>query len=140
MKRLRDDALRNAVARRLYLARAEGRVITLDEAVGEVIDGAAPAYFVEFDSAYERILDYVKTGSSTKVVNPLKRAMYAEITRKCLAILARRPYLSISDVLARVLTAETASSFFITKAYALRRLRATTKEPSHLRLRTRKLF
>lgn len=103
---------------------------TVRQVVARAVLHKAPSYYVSIDTA-EEVVKGCLCGMKPRCT-PLKAQMWDEIAAKVRAVRDRNPHLAFTQVMARVLTSENASRFFIgaergmTIYYEMRRLRQLT--------------
>lgn len=85
--------------------------LDLKTLVKKVVDGPAPAYYVEYVTAMKRVRE-IRAGQR-QISNSIRGRMWAEICGKVEELMQRRPNLPLSAAVARVLIDESASSFFL---------------------------
>lgn len=120
---------------------SNGIITTIDTAIRSAAEAPAPSYYVSFDHA-RRCVSALLRGVAIPNSRSRRGQMMIEIGEKCRRLLETNTDLKISDALARVLTSESATSFFISFAQARNIYFNTRRAARHNknRLRTRRLF
>ncbi len=120
---------------------SNGIITTIDLAIRAAAQAPAPGYYVSFDHA-RRCVGALLRGVGIANSRSRRGQMMVEISEKCRRLLDTDPDLKIGDALARVLTSESASSFFLSFAQA-RNIYFNSRRAARLRkhrLRQRRLF
>ena len=121
LTRLRNRELLRDYKQALKDAYQGSAGINRRELVRKVLLGGKPLYYVDFDHAYNVIM-HINQHSIVSKKTRLKQAMWMEIYHKVKAQQEKRPSLSLSGALARVLATERASRYFISEGYAYKYL------------------
>lgn len=124
---LRNRELLRDYKRALKEAYRSNAEINRRELIRKVLLEGKPLYYVNFDHAYNVIMHINCRNEVTKKTH-LKRAMWMEIYHKVKAEQEKRPSLSLSSALARVLASERASRYYISEAYAYKYLYTVCRE------------
>lgn len=127
LTRLRNRELLRDYRRELKEAFNNNAEINRRELIRKVLLDGKPLYYVNFDHAYNVIM-HINCHNEVSKKTQLKRAMWMEIYHKVKAEQEKRPSLSLSSALARVLATERASRYFISEAYAYKYLYSVCRE------------
>lgn len=140
-KESRDRDLLRCIDREKRRLLNSGVFTTINAAIRAAVEAPAPGYYIGFDYAL-RCVSELRRGAAAPSRLSRRGCMLAEILGKCETTLAEHPGLSLNEALARVLTSQTASSFFISFAQA-RKIYFASRHDHRLRghrLRGRRLF
>lgn len=97
------------------------------EAIRQAIHAGRPQYYLSYNRTYTVMLHYVKHGD-VPIKSAEQRAMWLEIAKSVTEQMAKRPYLSLPQAIARTLSTARASRFFISEAYAYKLLYRIVRE------------
>ncbi len=131
LTRLRNRELLRDYRKALKDAYKNNPEINRRDIVRRVLLDGKPRYYVDFDHAYNVIM-HINSKSHVSKKTRLKQAMWLEIYHKVKAEQEKRPSLSLSCALARVLASERASRYFISENYAYKYLYTVCRESRQL--------
>lgn len=120
LKEQRNQAFIRAInrAKSELLRTAEGK-ITIEDILNRLTTMEAPGYFVDHTYALRNVSALLRGRDEfTPTARSRRRALFGELAEKCKAQIERNPQLSLNEALARVLSVEPASSFFLSYAQA----------------------
>lgn len=112
---------------------------TVDEVIGELLDGDAPAFYVSFEYAYNKICQIVK--GKCRLANTRRSIMWLDLAREVRRVISLKHPITIADALMDVLETSRAPSFYLSHESA-RRLyyKILQKRRTSHRLNRRSLF
>lgn len=113
-KHLRDRDFLLEVGRQSTLPGASA--LSLDNLLSRAIEAGAPAYYVELETVMRELR--VMNAKGWREESSLRNSMWRELISKVLRLKDENPGLTMTAAVARVLSFETATSFFITKKHA----------------------
>ncbi len=94
-----------------------GRQMTTLDVMRRAVMEPAPSYYVTFDTAVRAIGEVLRGNRAAG--SQLRQLQWEEIAAKVRRIMGKEPKLKINEAVARVITCEPASRFFISPARAL---------------------
>lgn len=131
------------IARQKATSIAAGEPVTDRLLAERAAQSEAPGYYIEFDYAYRAVCRFIaarRLGGAPARRLTSRREMLREIALRVCAILDRDPRCSIRQAVTSVMTSGRASSFFMSRRYALRLYYSLTETSRAGRRRGRRLF